>query len=134
MARDPVIVHGEDDAEPLLAIFEGHDLNAVAVVDAGGYLLGMVTKLSLLRLFRGGSATGTTETETPASLRIRDVMDTRKVWVEQAEGLDTVRRQMARHHARSGPVVERSASPRRLVEMVSRGDLLRGAARPPASA
>jgi CBS domain-containing protein len=64
MARDPVIVHGEDDAEPLLAIFEGHDFNAVAVVDAEGYLLGMVTKLSLLRLSRGGSATGTTETET----------------------------------------------------------------------
>jgi CBS domain-containing protein len=61
-------------------------------------------------------------------------MDTRKVWVEPAEGLDAVVQQMTRYHARSGPVVERFGSRRRFVGMLSRGDLLRGAARPPASA
>jgi hypothetical protein len=54
MTRDPVVVHGEDDAAPLLALFERQGFNAVAVGDPAGYLLGMVTKLSLLRLFRRG--------------------------------------------------------------------------------
>ena len=65
MTRDPMVVHGDDDAEPLLALFEGRDFNAVPVVDAEGHLVGVVTKLSLLRLFRGWSATGPTEVERP---------------------------------------------------------------------
>jgi CBS domain-containing protein len=134
MTRNPRVVHAENDAEPLLAMFEGQDFNAVPVVDPEGYLLGMVTKLSLLRLFRGGSATGTTGTVGPSKLRVRDVMDPRKVWVEPMEGLDAVVRQMTRYHVRSVPVVERSGSRRLLVGMVSRGDLLRGIAKPTAPA
>ena len=57
MTRHPLVVHGEDDAEPLLALFEAHDFNAIPVVDAEDHLIGVVTKLSLLRLFRGGRAT-----------------------------------------------------------------------------
>jgi CBS domain-containing protein len=132
MTRDPLVVHGEDDAQPLLGLFEGQDFNAVPVVDPEGHLVGVVTKLSLLRLLRGGCATGTTEADSPPSLRVRDVMDTRKVWVEPAEGLDAVVRQMTRYHVRSVPVVERSGRRHRLVGMVSRGDLLRGVSRPPA--
>jgi CBS domain-containing protein len=134
MTRDPRVVHAEDDAESLLAMFEGQDFNAVPVVDSEGYLLGMVTKLSLLRLFRGGSATGTPGTEGPSRLRVRDVMDPRKVWVEPMDGLDAVIRQMTRYPVRSVPVVERSGSRRWLVGMVSRGDLLRGMAKPTAPA
>jgi CBS domain-containing protein len=129
MTRDPLVVHGEDDAQPLLGLFEGQDFNAVPVVDPEGHLVGVVTKLSLLRLLRGGRAIGTTEAP---SLRVRDVMDTRKVWVEPAEGLDAVVRQMTRYHVRSVPVVERSGRHHRLVGMVSRGDLLRSVPRPPA--
>ena len=134
MTRDPMVVHGDDDAEPLLALFEGRDFNAVPVVDAEGHLVGVVTKLSLLRLFRGWSAIGPTEVERPHGPRVRDVMDTRKVWVEPADGLDALLRQMTRYHVRSVPVVERSGTRNRLVGMVSRGDLLRGVARSPASA
>jgi CBS domain-containing protein len=61
-------------------------------------------------------------------------MDTRKVWVEPADDLDAVLRQMTRYHVRSVPVVERSGRHHRLVGIVSRGDLLRGTAQPPASA
>jgi CBS domain-containing protein len=104
------------------------------VVDAEGHLVGVVTTLSLLRLLRGGSATQSAEAGSPASLRARDVMDTRKVWVERADGLDTVLRQMTRYHVRSVPVVEPSGRRRPLVGMVGRGDLLRGIAKPPASA
>jgi CBS domain-containing protein len=134
MTRHPMVVHGQDDAEPLLALFEAHDFNAMPVVDAEDYLVGVVTKLSLLRLFRGGSATRSAEAGSPASLRVRDVMDTRKVWVEPADGLDAVLRQMTRYHVRSVPVVEPFGRRHRLVGMVSRGDLLRGIVKPPASA
>jgi CBS domain-containing protein len=133
MTRDPMVVHRDDYAEPLLTLFEEQDFNAVPVVDSEGHLLGVVTKLSLLRLLRGGSTAATTETVGSSTLRVRDVMDTRKVWVEPAEDLDAVVRQMTRYHVRSVPVVERSGSRRRLVGMVSRGDLLRGIPRRPAS-
>ena len=134
MTRHPMVVHGEDDAEPLLVLFEGHDFNAMPVLDAEDYLVGVVTKLSLLRLFRRESATGSAEAGSPASLRVRDVMDTRKVWVEPADNLDGVLRQMTRYHVRSVPVVERSGGRYRVVGIVSRGDLVRGIAKPPASA
>jgi Ca2+-transporting ATPase len=39
------VVHGEDPAEPLLALFEQRDFNAVPVVDDEGHLVGVVTKL-----------------------------------------------------------------------------------------
>jgi CBS domain-containing protein len=133
MTRHPMVVHGDEDAEPVLALFEGRDFNAVPVVDAEGHLLGVVTKLSLLRLFRGGVAAATSEPARSSTLRIRDVMDTRKVSVEPTDDLDAVVRQMTRYHVRSVPVVERSGSRRRLVGMVSRGDLLRGIPSRPAS-
>jgi len=121
-----MVVHPEDDAEGLLALFKGQDFNALPVVDPEGHLVGMVTKLTILRLLHGVSPRGTTDTLAPSRLRVRDVMDTRKVWVEPADCLDVVVRHMTRHHVRSVPVVERSGSHRRLVGMVSRGDLLRG--------
>jgi CBS domain-containing protein len=133
MTPDPMVVHGEDPAEPLLALFEQRDFNAVPVVDDEGHLVGVVTKLSLLWLFRGVAGRGTTDPAGPSSVPVRDVMDTRAVWVEPADALDVVVRQMTRHHVRSVPVVERSPSRRRLVGMVSRGDLLRGLARAAAS-
>jgi CBS domain-containing protein len=56
---------------------------------------------------------------------VRDVMDTRRVSVEPTDGLDVAVRQMTRHRVRSVPVVEPSGRQRRLVGLVSRGDLLR---------
>jgi CBS domain-containing protein len=85
-----------DDAEPLLALFERQDFNAVPVVDGEGHLLRVVTKLSLLRLLRRGAASGTTEPPGPPGVRVRDVMDTRAVWVDPADALDAVVRQMTR--------------------------------------
>jgi CBS-domain-containing membrane protein len=82
MTRHPMVVHREDDAEPLLTFFEEQDFNAFPVVDPDGNLLGVVTKLSLLRLFRGGGAAATSAPAGPSALRVRDVMDTRNVSVE----------------------------------------------------
>jgi CBS-domain-containing membrane protein len=50
MTKDPTVVHREDDAEQVLALLDRHDFNAVPVVDQESQLLGVVTKLSLLRL------------------------------------------------------------------------------------
>jgi CBS domain-containing protein len=134
MTRDPMVVHLDDAAEPLLGLFAGQDFNAVPVVDPEGHLLGMVTKVNLLRLFRGGMVPGTTGSASSSSLRVRDVMDTRNVWVEPTDDLDAVVRQMTRYHVRSVPVVERAGKRRRVVGLLSRGDLLRGVARPHTSA
>src|SRR5215470_13963318 len=88
MTRDPMVVHREDEAEPLLALFAHQDFNAVPVVDPEGHLVGVVTKLSLLRLLRGGSAAAATEPTSLSVLRVGDVMDTRNVSVEPADDLD----------------------------------------------
>jgi len=133
MTRDPTVVRDEDRAEPLLARLEGQHLDAAPVVDPDGQLLGVVTRRSLQRLLRSGSAIETTDRGGARNLLVRDVMDTRTVWVEPSDDLDTVVRQMTRYRVRSMPVVERSGSRRRLVGMVSRADLLRGA-KPPRSA
>ena len=130
MTRDPMVVHSEDDVGPLLTLFNRQDFNAFPVIDPDGNLLGVVTKLSLLRLF-GPGGTATSEPAGPSTLRVRDVMDTRNVSVEPKDNLDAVVRQMSRYHVRSVPVVERSGSRRRLVGMVSRGDFLRVVPRPP---
>src|SRR5262249_30191942 len=96
---------------------------AVPVVDAEGNLVGVVTKLSLLRLLRPLAASPPTESGMPP--QVRDVMDTRAVWVHPADSLDAVVKQMTRHRVRSVPVIERSQGRRQLVGVVSRGDLLR---------
>jgi CBS domain-containing protein len=129
MTPDPVVVHAEDDAEQLLGLFERRDFNAVPVVDGEGDLIGVVTKLSLLRLFRGAAARGSAGPMASPTLRVSDIMDTRTVSVDPADSLDALVKQMTRNRVRSVPVVERSRSRCRLVGMVSRGDLLRGLAR-----
>jgi CBS domain-containing protein len=129
MTWDPAVVHPEDNVGPLLELFEGRDFNAVPVVDGGGNLVGIVTKLSLLRLFHRGPANTAPDPVAWASVPVSEVMDTRTVWVDPADSLDAVVRQMTRHRVRSVPVVERSGRRRRLVGMVSRGDLLRGFAK-----
>ena len=85
MTRDPMVVHPEDDAEPLLTRFDEQDFNAFPVIDPEGNLLGVVTKLSLLRLFRRGGAAATSAPAGPSTLRVRDVMGTRNVSVEPTD-------------------------------------------------
>src|SRR5262245_43557132 len=131
MTTQPLVVHPQDDAESLLARFESQDFNALPVVEPVHHLVGMVTKLSLLRLLRGIGAKRTIDDPAPALLRVRDVMDTRNVWVELEDGLDVVVRQMTRHHVRTVPLIERSGGRHRLVGVVTRGDLMRGLSRPP---
>jgi CBS domain-containing protein len=131
MTKDPTVVHREDDAEQVLALLDRHDFNAVPVVDQESQLLGVVTKLSLLRLLSRPGAIDPAEAADPSRLQVRDVMDSRKVWVYAADDVEAVIRQMTRHRVRSVPVVERSGSLRRLVGMVSRGDLFRGSRNTP---
>lgn len=131
MTKDPTVVHREDDAEQVLALLDRYDFNAVPVVDQESQLLGVVTKLSLLRLLSRPGAIDPAEAADPSRLQVRDVMDSRKVWVHAADDVDAVIRQMTRHRVRSVPVVERSGSLRRLVGMVSRGDLFRGSRNTP---
>src|SRR5262245_51734899 len=126
MTREPVVVHHDDDPTPLLALFERKDFNAVPVVDTKGRLLGMVNKLTLLRLFRRDSTT-----RSAASLRVQDIMDTRRVWVEPGDGLGAVVQRMTRYHVRSVPVVVRTGGRRQLVGIVSYSDLRRGTAGAP---
>jgi len=64
---------------------------------------------------------------------VRDIMDTRKVWVEAGDGLDVVVQRMTRYHVRSVPVVVRAGGRRRLVGIVTYRDLRSMVARPPAS-
>jgi CBS domain-containing protein len=125
MSPDPAVVHPEDEVGPLLELFERRDFYAVLVADAAGNLVGIVTKLSLLRLFRRAASSATPDTAAWAGVPVSEVMDTRTVWVEPADPLDALVRQMMRHRVLSVPVVERAPTD----GMVSRGDLLRGFAK-----
>ncbi|MFC1821890.1 HPP family protein [Thermodesulfobacteriota bacterium] len=51
MTANPITITGDIRLAEFEAIFEQHDFNGLPVVDAGGRLKGMLTKLDLLKAF-----------------------------------------------------------------------------------
>lgn len=126
MTPDQVVAHEEDPAEPLLSLFEQRDVNVVPVVKCRGPPRRGRDEAESAALFRQVTGHGTIHPAGSSDLKVRDLMDARSVWVEATDALDAVVHRMTRHHVRSVPVVERLGHKRRLVGMVSWGDLLRG--------
>lgn len=130
MTPSPVVASPETPLDAVTPAFELHGYNAVPVVDERGALVGLVTKLSFLRLGLA-RATGAAAGSAAHDLLVRDVMEARVVAVEPDAPLDQVVERMLRSRLRSVPVVERRT--RRVVGIVSRQDVLRGLGQPGAA-
>jgi len=121
MTRDPVVLKKTLSLKEIQKIFEKHDFNSLPVTDDEGNLLGIVTKLDLLRAFAFG----------PQSMvpRYNEIMD-READVIMNHDPETVSpetpatrilEKMVRSRRKSFPVVEGS----KLVGIVAREDILK---------
>jgi CBS domain-containing protein len=126
MTPEPVKVRPDMTVEELLALFDRHDFNAFPVVDQDGTLLGIVTKLDVLRFLRPDPALRIPDLPALARAYVRDIMRSGIVTVEPEDPIVVAADLMVETRLHSLPVVLRRAGEPTLAGMVSRGDLLRG--------
>ncbi|MDD1744053.1 MAG: CBS domain-containing protein [Methanomassiliicoccales archaeon] len=120
MSRRVVSVVPQTSLKELMAIFEEQDFNMLPVIKDGN-LVGVVTKLDLLRAFVVGRTFTKTNSLTILADEVEDIMSTA---VESVAPGDTIRQAveaMVENRLRSMPVVDGE----NLVGIISRGDVMR---------
>jgi CBS domain-containing protein len=125
MTARPVTVGPGTSVAELKALFERHDFNAFPVVNQGGVLCGIVTKLDFLRMFRPARRRWLPDLRAVWAERVEDIMCGAIIAVDPEDRIGAATDLMVEARLRSLPVVERSPGGPTLVGMVSRGDLLR---------
>lgn len=125
MSAVPVSLPPATPVNELLARFDRHDFNAFPVVDDGGRLVGVVSKLDVLRLSLGPEAGRTRQAPDLAHELVANFMSRELVTVAPDDPLDVAGRRMVEARLHSLPVIEQREDARFLVGIVSRGDLLR---------
>jgi len=120
MTDQPVTISPEATLAQAEAIFEEHDFNALPVVDPEGQLLGVVTKLDLLRAFRFTEEAVFPPYEQIMKRRVSAQMTRDVVTATPREPLTRVLEKIVDLGTKSLPVVEAG----RLVGIVAREDLL----------
>jgi len=122
MTRNPVTVDRHARVSTVEEIFETHDFNGLPVVESNGRLVGMVTKLDVLKAFVFTSETMLPRYADIMSRPIETVMTINPHLVAPKLPLTGVIEQMLETRHKSFPVVE---SDGRLVGVIAREDLLR---------
>jgi CBS domain-containing protein len=120
MTRDPVTVAPETSLAEAEAVLEQHDFNALPVVGPERLLLGIVTKLDLLRAFRFTDQHMFPPYEEIMARPVREVMVTDLTTVTPRTPLTRVLETLVRMRTKSLPVVEDGA----VVGMIAREDVL----------
>lgn len=127
MTRSPVTVDPGSSLGDLLGMFDRYDFNAFPVVDPAKILLGIVTKLDVLRALRPDAGLRLPDPVTLATVHAADLMRRGVLSVEAEDPLVVAADLMVETRLHSLPVVQRHAGgPPLLIGMISRGDLLRG--------
>jgi CBS domain-containing protein len=126
MTWAPITVTPTTTVGDLIALFDRHQFNAFPVTDTRGVLIGIVTKLDVLRMYRPDENLRIPAAGTLHSRRVRDIMRPGVVSVEPEDPVVVAADLMVETRLRSLPVVERKSGNRVLIGMVSQGDLLRG--------
>jgi CBS domain-containing membrane protein len=125
MSTSPVTVEPTTSIGQLLVLFDRYDFNAFPVVGQGNRLLGIISKLDVLRLLLGRGRSTPSATDVSTSTYVADVMRRRAVSVAPRDSVATAGNLMVVMNLRSLPVVERQDGRPVLVGMLSRGDVLR---------
>ena len=95
------------------------------MIDAAGVLLGIVTKLDLLRIFRHDRARLRPSLADLFAEHVDDIMRRRVITLGPRDSVATAIDSMLSSKLRSLPVVERHGRKDVLIGIVSRGDLIR---------
>ena len=120
MTKEVVTVKPETDIKQLKEMFEKYDFNSFPVLD-GQKLVGMVSKLDLLKAFALGMNVSVGRFLMLYSKTAADIMHTANIFISPEDDLSTAADFMVEFNMRSIPVVERGA----LKGMVSRQDIIR---------
>jgi CBS-domain-containing membrane protein len=125
MSARPKTVGPETSVRALQRLFNSHNYNAFPVVDDAGVLLGIVTKLDLLRIFSHDSALLRPRLRDLLAEHVADIMRRGVITVGPRDLVATAVDRMLSSKLRSLPVVERHGRKNVLIGIVSRGDLIR---------
>jgi CBS domain-containing protein len=126
MSRAPTSVRTSTTFEELLELFDRHDFNAFPVTSAVNELVGIVTKVDLLRVLRLGDEHELPEQTKALERSVGDIMRAGVISVDGEDPIGVAADLMVETGLRSVPVVLSSGGRRELVGMVSRGDVIRG--------
>ena len=126
MSSSPVSVSPTTSVGDLLVLFDRHDFNAFPVVDEGGHLVGIISKLDVLQFFLAARKGPAPVENSLNTARVGELMGSEIVTIESRESMAAAGTLMVSTKLRSLPVVERREHARILVGMLSRGDVLRG--------
>jgi CBS domain-containing protein len=124
MSPRPKTVGPKMSVGDLRGSFASYDFNAFPVVNEAGILLGIVTKLDLLRIFRHDRARLFPSLSDLWAECVEDIMRRRVVTLGPRDSVTTAIDRMLSSKLRSLPVVERRGGKDLLVGIVSRGDLI----------
>ncbi|KQM12797.1 hypothetical protein AOA80_00220 [Methanomassiliicoccales archaeon RumEn M1] len=119
MTRDVMAICPEATLKDAHEMFQKYDFNSFPVID-DGHIVGIITKLDLLRAFSYGTKFRRSSFFDTLSEKVSDVMRTAIVSVSPNDDLQTVVDYMVEFALRSIPVVEND----RVVGMISRDDLM----------
>ena len=120
MSRDPVQVGPDTSLAAVEALFEKHGVEALPVAGPAGELLGLVSKLDVLRAFRFTDDHLFPPYEEAMAQPVRRVMTTNLATVTPRTPLTRVLETLVRERMKSLPVVEDG----RVVGMIAREDVL----------
>jgi len=124
MTPRPRTVGPKTSVRTLQHLFATYGFNAFPVVDEADSLLGIVTKLDLLRVFRPDPQRLFPALSVLWAEHVDDVMRRRVVTLAPDDAVTTAVDRMLSSRLRSLPVVEGRDRQPRLVGIVSRGDVL----------
>ena len=126
MSSAPTSVHTSTTIEQLLELFDRHDFNAFPVTNAANELVGIVTKVDLLRALRlTDEHEGRARAKT-SEMSVGEIMRASVVSVDGEAPIGVAADAMVETGLRSIPVVLNRGDRPELVGMVSRGDVIRG--------
>lgn len=125
MTSRPRTVGPKTSVRTLQHLFTSYGFNAFPVVDEAHTLLGIVTKLDLLRVFRPDPQRRRPELSVLWAEHVDDIMRRRVVTLAPDDAVAIAVDHMLSSRLRSLPVVESRGRKALLVGIVSRGDVLR---------
>jgi len=126
MSSAPKSVHTSTTIEQLLELFDRHDFNAFPVTNAANELVGIVTKVDLLRVLRPTEEHDGRVRANTSEMSVGEIMRASVISVDGEAPIGVAADAMVETGLRSIPVVLNSGGRPQLVGMVSRGDVIRG--------
>ncbi|BAU58432.1 tRNA nucleotidyltransferase [Halorhodospira halochloris] len=122
MTADPSTVAPATRLRELQALFDNHDFNGVPVIDEQRNLLGVATKLDLLKAFTFNSQSIVPQYESIMDHRVEEVMTREPITVTPNMPLTRVLQRVVDMRTKSFPVVDEQG---RIEGVIAREDLLR---------